>query len=161
MIEGDFSNQLKRSFERDPRIWHHAPYNIAKGQVKPCDIIMVWMGFVAGIEVKLHKSRFSLEELKERNDVVLKEADFRPTQLPSLRRMRDRHVLPLIVLGVYDAKRLNMKGFVFTLRTFEKYSLSLPASAIGHDHDVFDLERVPMIQGWKIPAPTLEHFFCG
>lgn len=159
MLEGDLVNDLKKGLESSGAWYFQKVDNTARGTKKPCDAWVAWYGHAGGIEAKLHKGKSNAETLRRRGIPVLEGKDFREGQIPSLNRMRGRHVAPIIIIGVFDESVRTMLG-VFALRveTFELHKLSMTLGDLEASTAVIKLERGTN-GGWTIPKDKCQWLF--
>ena len=81
MIEGDFRRSLQTGLQAQGCFVLKLP-DLARGQAKPCDLIVGWQRQLMLVECKLRK--LNRKRAIGDEDVVISQKDFRPHQLPTL-----------------------------------------------------------------------------
>jgi hypothetical protein len=87
MLEGDFRRQLQKGIEAQS-CWAYKIPDLARGQIKPCDLVVGHRKRLFLIELKLRK--LNRQRPIGLADGVISRGDFRPHQLPSLRGVETR-----------------------------------------------------------------------
>lgn len=148
MIEGDFRRDLQKGMESQGA-WAYKLPDLARGMLKPCDLVVGYHKRLLLVECKLNK--YDRQKPIGNQDVVLAVGDFRPHQLPTLWQVEewDQATACVAVLMVNATQR----GW--------KMAWMLPAAAMRAKHFYsfgellqpdwlkYQLQWVPKV-GWQV-----------